>query len=104
MTPIEEAGVLTTPALSNNRQTHRSLKDSRPTQLQRVLELLFERDEVCSIEFYRLPIPRFAVHIHLLRKAGYWITKRPCDLANHNHEGQCWLYRLEALPESVPGE
>ena len=97
----EETGVLMTPVPSNHRRTNRPTKDSRSTQLQRVLELLLDRDEVCSVDFYRLPIPRFAVHIHLLRREGYWITKRPCDLVVHNHEGHCWLYRLEALPESA---
>lgn len=74
---------------------------SRPTQYQRVLALLMRRDEVCSKTFYEAYIPRFSVWIHELRRRGYWVTKRPCDLADHHHEGHCWLYKIEALPESA---
>lgn len=68
----------------------------KTTQLERVAMMLFEADEVCGSEFYNRYIPRFSVAIHKLRRAGYIITKRPCD--QHYHEGTGWLYRLESLP------
>lgn len=74
------------------------MTDRKPTQVDRVLRMLLEADEVCGSEFYRRYIPRFSVAIHKLRKAGYVITKRPCDRVDHYHEGTQWLYVLEALP------
>jgi hypothetical protein len=78
------------------------------TQRDRVLGMLLEADEVCGSTFYADHIPRFSVQIHLLRRAGYLISKRPCDIEQHHHENTGWLYRLEAIPaleapaESVP--
>ena len=79
-------------------------KSSRPTQYERVLRVLLDRDEVCGSELYRMYIPRFGVHIHRARRAGYVITKRPCD-RHAWHEGTQYLYRLEALPHppTLPG-
>lgn len=72
---------------------------SRPTQYFTLLTMLMESDEVCGSEFYKAYLPRFSVAIHLARKAGFVISKRPCDRRDHDHLGRQWLYRLEALPE-----
>ena len=72
------------------------------TQFDRVLAALFAKDEVCGSELYGMYIPRFGSHIHRARRAGYVITKRPCD-RHEWHEGTAWLYRLEATP-SQPKE
>lgn len=72
---------------------------SGPTQYFTALSMLMESDEVCSSEFYAAYMPRFSVHIHKARRAGYVITKRHCDRRDHDHRGSCWLYMLEALPE-----
>jgi DNA-binding transcriptional ArsR family regulator len=61
--------------------------------------MLDAADEVCGTELYRAYIPRFSVHIHKLRQAGYVISKRRCDLEIHDHHDTAWLYRLEAVPE-----
>lgn len=84
--------------LTGGRTTTDRTKGSRPTQIQRILYMLWESDEVCGSRFYRAYIPRFSAQIHRLRRAGYVITKRPCDIEAHDHEGTGWLYRLEALP------
>lgn len=84
---------------SPNRIATRPNQDSKQTQYFRVLTMLTEADEVCSSAFYRQYLPRFSVHIHKARQAGYLISKRPCDRLDHDHTGTCWLYRLEALPE-----
>ena len=68
------------------------------TQLARVLGMLLDRDEVCGSEMYAAYIARFSVHIHRLRSTGYQISKRPCDIDSHHHDGTGWLYRLEAVP------
>ncbi len=59
-------------------------------------------DEVCGSELYRLYIPRFGAHIHRARRAGYVISKRPCDRHDY-HEGTQYLYKLEALPNLLEG-
>lgn len=71
----------------------------RPTQKQRVLQLLLENDEVCghAVFYGRERIPRFGAHLDRLKRDGYVWTKRPCD--QHDHEGTGWLYRLVAVPE-----
>lgn len=65
--------------------------------------MLLEAVEVCGSEFYEAYIPRFSAHIHQLRRAGYVISKRHCDIDAHRHEGSGWLYSLEALPSPPTG-
>ena len=77
-------------------------KSTRPTQFDRVLAKLLANDEVCGSELYAMYIPRFSAHIYRARRAGYAITKRPCDRHDF-HEGTQYLYRLEALPSQLPG-
>lgn len=69
-----------------------------PNHRDRVLGMLLEADEVCGSEMYAAFLPRFSVQIHRLRRAGYVISKRSCDIEAHHHDGTGWLYRLEALP------
>ena len=70
------------------------------THLDRVLRMLLERDEVCGSEMYAAYLPRFSVQIHQLRRDGYLISKRPCDIEGHHHDGTGWLYHLESVPVS----
>lgn len=72
------------------------LAADRLTQLGRVLVMLVDSDEVCSSEFLAEYMPRFSVHVHRLRSAGYLVSKRPCD--RHDHDAGLWLYKLEAVP------
>jgi hypothetical protein len=93
----ERAGSIPlTGSLQGSHHSHLFPNDNRPTQQSTVLTMLMDADEVCSSAFYANYLPRFSVSIHKLRKAGYVITKRPCD--RHEHVGTLWLYRLEALP------
>lgn len=67
------------------------------THRQHVLGMLLDSDEVCGTEFYAAYLPRFSVQIHLLRRDGWLIDKRPCD--RHAHDHTAWLYSLEAPPD-----
>lgn len=78
--------------------TTRPSPSKSPTQYDRVLAALLDRDEVCGSELYAMYIPRFGAHLHRMKRNGYVWSKRPCDRPEHNHEGTQWLYRLEALP------
>jgi hypothetical protein len=73
---------------------------NRPTQYARVLAVLLEHDEVCGHRtFYgEMMIPRFSAHLFAARRAGFVISKRPCD--RHDHEGTAYLYK-PALPYEV---
>jgi len=103
--PNEEGPTLfaETPALDHGSQGSRPPRQRRPrrrlTQRERVLAMLRDADEGCGSIFYQAYIPRFSVQIHALRKAGFVISKRPCDLDRHDHEGTGWLYKLEAVPD-----
>jgi len=105
MTPAqnEESGLLAEdPTPEQSKRSHRSSPDrqDRPlTQRDRVLAMLRDAREVCGSTFYSAYLPRFSVQVHQLRRAGYVISKSPCDLARHDHEGTQWLYRLEAVPD-----
>lgn len=72
------------------------------TQLEEVLAMLLETDEVCGSEFYRRYIARYSVHVHRLRRDGYVISKRPCDIDAHQHSNPAWLYRLDSVPGQTP--
>lgn len=101
--PNEEgAGIPLSASLQGGRHSHQARNDSQPTQYFTTLNMLMECDEVCSSDFYRAYLPRFSVHIHRARRDGYVISKRQCDLRDHDHRGICWLYKLEALPELFP--
>lgn len=79
-------------------QSSGSDRQKAPTQLDRVLGMLLESEAVCGSEFFAAYIPRFSVHIHLLRRQGYGISKRRCDLERHDHAGTAWLYSIESMP------
>ena len=84
---------------ATGRDPDQSRTKKKPTQTERVLRMLMENDEVCgNFGFYRARIPRFSVSIDRLRKQGYIISKRLCDIDAHRHHNRAWLYRLEATP------
>ncbi len=72
-----------------------------PTQLDRVLTMLLDDGEVCGSTFFEAYLPRFSVQIHLLRRDGWVISKRPCDIDRHHHHGTSWLYRIESVPDNT---
>lgn len=74
---------------------------NRLTHTERVLRWLLENEEVCGSQLYADFLPRFGHAIFKLRRSGYVISRRLCTL--HQHEGQGWLYRLEALPDEPVG-
>ena len=97
-----ESGGRSSTARQNNKPfdgdpNPRGRQKQGPTHRDRVLRLLEDHYEVCSSQFYRAYLPRFSVQIHQLRRQGYVVSKRPCDLDYHDHDGT-GLYRLDAKP------
>lgn len=85
------------PGIGAETDQRHTLSDPPRTQLDVVLAMLLDRPAVCGSEFLDARIPRYSAHIHTLRKQGYHIDTRICDLG-HYHESQAWCFELVALP------
>jgi hypothetical protein len=90
--------------VSTPNTTDSNRKSGKATQLERVLQLLTEQEEVCSSVFYQEHMPRFGARLRLLRERGWVWTKRLCDVVDHRHESNAFLYRLIAAPVKTEGE
>lgn len=66
------------------------------TQLERVERMLIEaRDQgVCGTTFLRAHIPRYPARILELRREGWVIDRRPCEIETHRHESTQWVYEM----------
>jgi hypothetical protein len=68
------------------------------TQVSRVERQLIDNTVVCATTFLEQRMPRAAVAVHRLRRAGFVIVSEPCDDNTHRHESRQIQYRLVATP------
>ena len=48
----------------------------------------------CGARFLEMHIPRYSARIWELRREGYQITRRRCDVSHHAHYSRQYLYEL----------
>lgn len=79
----------------------KAIEGKKLTQQERVFRDLFYAgdDGVCGTEWLADYIPRYSVHIHVLRsKHNYTIVNERCDDPAHNHQSKQTRFVLQLAP------
>ncbi len=97
--PAHQQGLFDKPAATTRpAQKVSSVKDRKPTQRDRVLAMLMDRDAVCGSDFYSARLPRATARIFELKRDGFVIERRRCTRA-HDHESPMFEWTLVAMPQ-----